>query len=346
MPRRLTGLLALVASFATILALAGLFFLWLSYEFNRPGPLTTSRTVIVAHDLTVEQIGRLLERQRIVAKAWVFSLGVRLSGNAAELKPGEYEFGIALSPRAAMDLLVSGKRVVHTLTVPGGKTSSQVVKLLQAEKGLEGAVAAIPAEGTLLPEAYQYAWGDKRQDLVDRMQHALDETVADLWDRRAPDLPLSGPTEAVILASIIDRETQVPKERPLVASVLINRLKRGMKLQSDVTVAYGIARSDHLADNVLQRPLTSSDLKRITPYNTYVIDGLPPTPICNPSREAIEAALHPAKTEYLFFTARGTKGSVFARTAAEHERNVARMRAARADAGENEAMAPAEDSAR
>jgi UPF0755 protein len=345
MRHRLAGVIAVAASLATVAAVAGIFFLWLFSAFDRPGPLTAPRTVIVARDLTAEQVGRLLERQKIVADAWVFSLGVRVSGNASRLQPGEYEFGVAFSPRAAMDLLISGKRVTHRLVVPDAKTSAQVVKLLQGVDGLDGPIASVPAEGSLLPQTYQYFWGDTRQNLIERMKHALDETVTDLWDRRASDLPLADPKEAIVLASIIERETQIPKERALVASVLINRLDRGMKLESDVTVAYGIARADHLSNDVLPRPLTRDDLKRPTPYNTYVNTGLPPTPICNPGRDAIEAALHPAKTDYLFFSARGTQGTVFARTAQEHERNVAEMRSAHAEAGENEAMAPTEGTA-
>lgn len=357
MTRRLTHLIVVVASLASAFALVALFPLWFSYAFDRPGPLTAPRRVLLTRDLTVEQIGHLLEQQHVVSSGWVFSLGTWLSGNASSLKPGEYEFGTAFSPRAAMRLITSGKRIVHTLTVPAGTTSVQIVKQIKATPGLEGPIAGVPAEGSLLPETYQYFWGDRRQDLIERMKHALDETVAVLWDRRAPDLPLAKPRDALILASIIARETQVPKERRLVASVLINRLKRGMKLQSDVTVAYGIAHADHLANDVLPRPLKRGDLQRPTPYNTYLIDGLPPTPICNPGKEAIEATLHPAKTKYLFFTGLGTtKGSVFARTAAQHARNVARLHAAQADtgtgaaqpsdAGENEAMAPTEDAGR
>lgn len=357
MLRRLTRLITVTASLASAFALVALFPLWLSYAFDRPGPLTAPRRVLLTRDLTVEQIGRLLEQQHVVSSGWVFSLGTRLLGNASILKPGEYEFGTAFSSHAAMRLIASGKRIVHTLAVPTGTTSAQIIKLLKAAPGLEGPIAGVPAEGSLLPETYKYFWGDRRQDLIDRMKHALDETVAVLWSRRASGLPLTKPVDAVILASIIARETQIPKERRLVASVLINRLKRGMKLQSDVTVAYGIAHADHLAGDVLPRPLTRGDLQRPTPYNTYVIDGLPPTPICNPGREAIKAALHPAKTKYLYFTGLGTtKGSVFARTAAQHKRNVARMRASQADTGrgeaqttdgsENEAMAPTEDAAR
>lgn len=334
MRRRLTILAVVLAPLAVLVGGAvG----WLFFSFDRPGPLTKPVAVVIPRDLSVDGIGRLLEDKSVVVDARVFSLGTRLTGNAAALQPGEYEFGIAFSPRAAMNLILSGKRVAHKLTVPEGLTTVQILKIVDGAEGLDGSITITPGEGKLLPETYQYFWGDSRDGVIERMTHAFDETLATLWAERSEDSVLKSSAAAVVLASIVAREAGGAKERPIVASVLINRLKRGMRLESDVTVAYGIALADHLPDSVFKRKLTRNDLKRPTPYNTYLNKGLPPTPICNPGREAIRAALHPAKTNYLFFAA-GENGSKFARTAAEHERNVASMKEMKD--GENEAKLP------
>lgn len=330
--------------------LVGGFFGWLFYSFDKPGPLTKPVAVVIPGDLSVDDIGRLLEEKGVVADAHAFSLGTRITGNAGALQPGEYEFGVAFTPRAAMSLIVSGQRVAHKLTVPEGLTTIQVLKLIDSADGLSGDITVTPAEGALLPETYQYFWGDSRDSVIQRMTAARDNALAELWEERPDDTILKSPEQAVVLASIIAREAGPPKERPLIASVMVNRLKRGMRLESDVTVAYGIALADHLPDNVLKRKLTRADLKRRTAYNTYIQKGLPPTPICNPSKETIRAAIHPTKSSYLFFSA-GENGNTFARTAREHAGNVERMKAARIpDAatmpGENEAKAPARAPAR
>jgi UPF0755 protein len=242
-----------------------------------------------------------------------------------------------------MSLIMSGQRVAHKLTVPDGLTTVQVLKIIHDAEGLDGPITITPPEGALLPETYQYFWGDSRDGLIERMTAARDNALAELWEERPKDTVLKSPEEAVVLASIIAREAGGAKERPIIASVMVNRLKRGMPLESDVTVAYGAAIAEHAPGNVLTRKLTRSDLKRPSPYNSYLNKGLPPTPICNPSRETIRAALHPTKTNYLFFSA-GTSGNVFARTAREHASNVEKMRAAPAPeaamSGENEAKAP------
>ena len=340
-------------SAAVVLPLAlliGGFFGWLFYSFDRPGPLTKPVAVVIPRDLPVDGIGRLLEEKGVVADARVFALGARITGNAEGLQPGEYEFGVAFTPRAAMSLILSGRRVAHKLRIPEGLTTVQALKLIDAADGLDGDITITPAEGALLPETYQYFWGDSRDEIIKRMTTARDNALAELWEERPDDTVLTSPEQAVVLASIIAREAGSARERPLIASVMVNRLKRGMRLESDVTVAYGIALADHLPDNVLKRKLTRADLKRRTAYNTYLHKGLPPTPICNPSRETIRAAIHPTKTNYLFFSA-GESGSTFARTAREHAGNVERMKAARApDAatmpGENEAEAPTRAPAR
>ncbi len=224
--------------------------------------------------------------------------------------------------RDTLELMVSGKTVARRLTLPEGLTSFEVVALVQKAEGLEGEVQAVPPEGTLLPETYHYARGETRAEVVARMGRALDQVLDELWPERAPGLPISSPEQAVVLASIVEKETAVADERPLVASVFVNRLKKGMRLQSDPTVVYGLTGGK----GPLGRALTRKDLQTPSPYNTYLADGLPPGPIANPGRASIEAVLNPAKTEYLYFVADGDGGHRFAKTLAEHNRNVAQWR--------------------
>ena len=323
MRRWLSSLVLLLAGVTTLAA--GLL-VWLFVAFNAAGPSAEPNTVVIARGLSVEDIGKLLVERGVVANQLVFTLGVRLSGKASALKSGEYAFLAAASPRAAMDVLVSGRTVVRRLTLPEGWTTGQALMLVQAAEGLEGPITATPAEGALLPETYNYSWGDSRDAMVRRMMRTMDETLADLWSKRPPSSPMASPAEALIVASIVERETGVASERPLVASVVVNRLKRNMRLQSDPTVAYGVARSEGLPGATLARPLTRDDLLRPTPYNTYVNDGLPPAPIANPGRAAIRAALDPATSDFLYFVADGSGGHAFARTLDEHNRNVARWR--------------------
>jgi UPF0755 protein len=323
--RRVFSAVLLIAAAVTTLA-AGLL-VWLFVAFGATGPSAEPNTVVVARGLSVEEIGKLLAERGVVANRLVFSLGVRLSGKASALKSGEYAFPAAISARAAMDVLVSGRTVVRRLTLPEGWTTAQALALVQNATGLEGPITENPGEGALLPETYNYSWGDARDAIVRRMMHAMDATLADLWAKRPPDSPMTSPAEAVIVASIVERETGIASERPLVASVIVNRLKRHMRLQSDPTVAYGIAAGEGLPGDVLARPLTRDDLLRPTPYNTYIIDGLPAAPIANPGRAALRAALDPAHSDFLYFVADGSGGHAFARTLDEHNHNVARWRA-------------------
>jgi UPF0755 protein len=221
-----------------------------------------------------------------------------------------------------MDLLVSGRVVMRRLTAPEGLTVGEIFSLVIQADGLTGDMPPLPSEGTLLPQTYHFAYGDERRAIVERMTKAMSETLAELWAKRRPDLPYRGPNEAVVMASIVEKETAVAEERPLVAGVFVNRLRRGMRLQSDPTVAYGLdpGRGD------LDRALTRDDLDRPSAWNTYRIDGLPPTPIASPGRASLEAALQPKPSAYLYFVADGNGGHVFAETLDEHNRNVARWR--------------------
>ena len=291
-------------------------------RFERPGPLAQETTVVIPRGAGLEAIAQSLAAAGAIEAPWLFVLGVRYEGRARDLKAGEYSLSAGISMRQAMELLAAGRTVAHRLTVPEGVTSLRLVALINDAQGLDGKIEAIPAEGSLLPETYHYSLNDSRDELLARMAQARDSLMAELWPKRSEGLPLKSPEEAVILASIVERETAVPEEGALVAGVFINRLKKGMRLQSDPTVIYGL--SSGLGQ--LDRALLRKDLKVATPYNTYMIDGLPPGPIANPGRAALEAVLHPAETEFLYFVADGSGGHVFAKTLKEHNRNVAKWR--------------------
>lgn len=288
---------------------------WLYAQFTGPGPLPVSTAVVIPSGTGLEGIASSLKRAGAIRHDVVFIIGARAVGKARGLKAGEYLIPASSSPRQIMHILGSGKTVVRRLTIPEGLTSAEVMNRLDLAEGLAG-TTALPPEGSLLPETYHFSYGDLRQALIARMQAAMVETVSRLWEMRAPDLPIRTPEEAIILASIVERETGVPQERALVAGVFVNRLKQGMRLQSDPTVAYGIAPEG------LGRPLTRADLKQPSPYNTYVIQGLPPTPIANPGIDAIRAVMNPVETDYIYFVADGSGGHAFARTLKEHNRNV------------------------
>ena len=310
------GVLALLLASATF---AG--WRWLEGWLDRPGPLP-AETVLVVPRGGLEKVAARLEESGVVDRAWAFVLAARLQGRERALKAGEYRFAAGIAPRAVLDLLESGRVVLHRITVPEGLTTAEVHALLEAAEVLEGPLPEPGPEGTLLPETWLVPRGEPRARLLERMRAAMRESLAELWARRAPDLPYTRPEEAVILASLVERETPKKEEQPLVAAVFVNRLKRGMRLQSDPTVIFALTGGR----NSLDRPLTRKDLELDHPFNTYRIDGLPPAPIANPGRGALEAALAPAAVDYLYFVADGTGGHAFARTLAEHNRNVARWR--------------------
>jgi UPF0755 protein len=215
--------------------------------------------------------------------------------------------------------------VARRLTIPEGLTNFQIAHLLWATEGLQGNIPPLPGEGMLFPETYHFSWGDTREDVILRLHQAMRKTLREGWNPRASGLPLKNSQEALILASIVEKETAVAEERPHIAAVFLNRLRHGMRLQSDPTVVYDLTDGK----GALGRPLTREDLKQETPSNTYVIDGLPPTPISNPGRLALQAVLHPTVSDDLYFVADGSGGHAFSKTLAEHNRNVARWRKVR-----------------
>lgn len=298
---------------------------WGYEHFEAAGPLESDTVVYIPPGSGLDRIASTLSREGVIADPLVFRLGTRVLGAARGLKAGEYVFPAAVSMRGIVELLESGETLVRRLTVPEGVTSQEAVTLIEQAEYLNGEIEAVPPEGSLLPETYHYSRGDRREAVLERMRAALTDALAELWPRRVEGLPLSSPREAVILASIVEKETGLAEERPMIASVFYNRLRGGMRLQSDPTVVYGLAGGS----GALGRPLTRADLQTPTPFNTYLIDGLPPEPISNPGRAAIEAVLQPAETEYLYFVADGNGGHRFAETLAEHNRNVAEWRRAR-----------------
>lgn len=291
-------------------------------RYTLPGPLPETRAVVVPRGLGTEAMARRLVEVGVLAEPHIFFLMARLTAPQGPLRAGEYDFPAHVSPAAAIAILRAGRTVVRRLTIPEGLTVAQVMTLVRAAEGLEGEVPAAPGEGELLPETYFFSWGETRARMVERLRQAMAETVAKSWAARAPNLPLRTPGEAVILASIVEKETSREAERPLVAAVFLNRLKRGMRLQADPTVAYGLAHGE----GPLGRPLSRADLETAHPWNTYVIDGLPPSPIANPGKASLAAVLEPAASEALYFVADGDGGHHFANTLAEHNRNVQQLR--------------------
>jgi UPF0755 protein len=308
--------LVIVVLFAGAAALVGL------DRFERDGPLAEDVNLVVPRGANLSAISRLLEVSGVVEDARIFKWGVRLLGAAQNLKAGEFAFPAGVSMRGTLEILARGETVARWLTVAEGLTSTEAVALVAAAEGLSGGTGPVPPEGSLLPETYQFSYGDERAALIGRMQSDMQAALAELWPKRAEGLPIQTPEEAVILASIVEKETAVAAERPLVASVFVNRLNRGMRLQSDPTVVYGLT----LGKAPLGRQLIFRDLDTPTPYNTYTNGGLPPGPIANPGRAALEAVLNPADTRYLYFVADGSGGHAFAKTLEEHNKNVAKWR--------------------
>ncbi|HSZ52202.1 MAG TPA: endolytic transglycosylase MltG, partial [Caulobacteraceae bacterium] len=292
----------------------------LAFEIWAPGPSAAPTSVILAPGGGVRGVARDLGRARAIRSPAVFVVAAELSGAGHSLKAGEYAFAPHASLAAVLDSIRHGLIVRHYVTIPEGLSSAQVADILAADPALSGPTP-IPPEGSVLPETYQVRRGETRAALVARMEHDQGVLLARLWAARAPGLPYRDPEQAVILASVVEKETAVPVERPKVAAVFLNRLRQGMRLGSDPTVIYGLTRGRPLGHG-----LTVSELASDTPWNTYRVAGLPPTPIGNPGRASLEAALAPAKTDDLYFVADGSGGHAFSATLEEHQRNVAHWR--------------------
>jgi len=320
---RKTAFLAATATFSLFL-IAALVAAW--SVFYAPGPAARdgARTTIVSlpSGAGVGAIAATLKSAGVIRSTDMFKAAATLTGADRKLRAGEYEVPSKASLRSVLVLLVEGRVVRHYVTLPEGWSSAQAVDILNRQPILTGTVEETPDEGSLWPETYEISRGETRASVIARMRRAHDDNLARLWAARSPNTVVRTPEEAVILASIVEKETGVAAERPRVAAVFTNRLRMGMRLESDPTIVYGITQGRPLG-----RGIRRSELDRQTPWNTYQIDGLPPTPIANPGRDAIAAVLNPPASTDLFFVADGTGGHAFARTYAEHLANVARWRA-------------------
>jgi UPF0755 protein len=300
-------------------------FYWVKVQFDKPGPLATSTVIAVPKGEGVSTIAERLERDGVIDDRRIFMTSIiyfmYVKGQGS-LKAGEYEFPKYASMRQVLDTLVEGKSIEHKVTLAEGLTTQQMVEKIRANPDLHGEIAEIPAEGTLLPDTYKFGKNDTRQDIIERMQAAQAKFLAKVWEERDEGIVVTTPEEAVILASIVEKETGRADERPRIASVFQNRLRKNMRLQSDPTIIYGLVGGKGMLDH----PIQQDELDRDTQYNTYKINGLPPTPIACPGRAAIEAVLKPAKTKDLYFVADGKGGHVFAATLEEHNKHVANWR--------------------
>jgi UPF0755 protein len=288
--------------------------------WNGIGPLPRPTDFVVPRGPT-DVVAQALRQARIIDGVLAFRVAVLLTDASGPLHAGEFAFPGNASLHKVLDILRHGRQVEHHLTIPEGLTAAQIAALVNAAPAMTGTVAP-PAEGAILPNTYDYLFGASRQALLRRATTALRSTLATLWAERAPDLPLDSPTQAMTLASIVERETAKPEERAMVAGVYLNRLRAGMKLQADPTVIYGV--SD--GSGVMNRPLSHADLRVPDAYNTYLNLGLPPGPIAAPGIASIEAVLHPAATDALYFVANGSGGHVFSHDYRAQVRNVARLR--------------------
>jgi len=291
-------------------------------RFEAPGPLPEDKMVNIPRGLGIRDIADLLQREGVIDQPYVFMGAVVVLKARGELKYGEYQFSKLSSVADVVETITEGKVIQHAFTVPEGLTSEQIVARLLENDALTGQIKEIPREGTLMPETYRFTRGMTREQIIQRMQQAHRRVVQEVWEHRMQDLPLKTPEQLVTLASIVEKETAKPDERTRVAAVFVNRLKTRMRLQSDPTIIYGLTGGK----GSLGRPLMKSEIEQATPYNTYVVDGLPPGPIANPGRASLEAAANPARTKELYFVADGIGGHVFSDNYTEHQKNVARLR--------------------
>lgn len=311
----------------TILLLAmiggGGLYVYGKQKIEAPGPLEQDKVVNIPQRSGMSDIADILQREGVIDNnRWAFIGSVFALKARSDLKPGEYLFAKNANLREVIGTIVEGKVVQHSITIPEGLTSEQIVARITENDIFSGTIHAIPSEGSLLPETYKFPRGAQREQVITRMQQAQRRVLADVWERRNRDLPLKTPEQLVTLASIVEKETSKPDERSRVAAVFINRLQKKMKLQSDPTIIYGLVGGK----GTLGRPIKRSEIQQPSPYNTYVVEGLPPGPIANPGRASLEATANPARTRDLFFVADGTGGHSFTETYDQHQKNVAKLR--------------------
>lgn len=290
-------------------------------QFVEEGPLTEQTEVVVPRG-NLQKVTQVLTEAGVISSPSIFELGVRASGNAYKLKAGEYSFPPRASAKMVMNIMADGQTYIRRVAIPEGLTSTQIVEILNSAKGLAGLISKVPDNGTLLPDTYHYSYGDTKESMLVRMENAMTRLIEEEWPKRANGLPFKKPIHAIVLASVVEKETGIAAERPRIAGVFVNRLNKKMKLQSDPTVIYAVTDGELN----LGRNLTYKDLKIGHPYNTYVVPGLPAGPIGNPGRAAIMAVLNPEHTGDLYFVADGTGGHVFSPTYKGHQQNVTAWR--------------------
>ena len=290
-------------------------------RFDAPGPLAEDKIVNIPRG-GIRDVGDQLKREGVIDQPWLFVVSVFALKVRGDLKFGEYEFAKHASLHDVITTITEGKVVQHPISIPEGLTSQQIIQRLADNEILTGSVTEIPREGSLLPETYKFPRGTLREQVVKRMQEEQHKLVQYVWEHRTPDLPIKTPDDLVTLASLIEKETSKPEERTRVAAVFVNRLNKRMKLQSDPTIIYGLVGGRGRLDH----SILESEKRQPTPYNTYVIDGLPPGPIANPGRASLEAAANPARTKELYFVADGNGGHVFSENYGEHQKNVDHLR--------------------
>ena len=327
---------ALLTIVFLITVLGGITFVLGKQRFDLAGPLTQDKVVNVPRG-GIRDTADLLMREGVIDQPNLFIAGALVLKAQNELKYGEYRFTRNASLRDVVDTIIEGKVVQHAFTIAEGLTSDQIVQRLVENEVLAGNIRDVPREGTLLPETYRFTYGTTREQVIQRMRQAQQRVVQEVWDRRSSDLPIKTPEQLVTLASIVEKETGKPEERTRVAAVFVNRLRQKMKLQSDPTIIYGLVGGK----GSLGRPIQRNEIEQPTPYNTFVIDGLPPGPIANPGRASLEAAANPARTKELFFVADGTGGHAFADNYEQHQKNVARLRALEQQPAQPRAAQPA-----
>lgn len=304
-----------------------------------PGPLKEDKIVNIPARAGKRDIADVLQREGVIdVNPWAFIGSVFALKASSELKPGEYSFQKNASLRAVIGTIVEGKVVQHAVTIPEGLTSEQIVARLSENEIFSGSVKEMPREGTLLPETYKFPRGTTREQVIQRMQQTQKRVLAEIWERRNQEIPVRTPEQLITLASIIEKETGKADERSRVAAVFVNRLRQKIKLQSDPTIIYGLVGGK----GTLGRPIKRSEIQQPSPYNTYVVDGLPPGPIANPGRASLEAAANPARTRDLFFVADGTGGHTFTETYDQHQKNVAKLRTLEKQI-QNDTVEPADD---
>jgi len=335
-PQRASPLLRFVNGLLTftlvVMILAGAAAYVFDSQLDAPGPLQQAKTIVIPKNEGTLEIAARLEREGMVTDRRLFVVGYRWTQLASllegtkpvPLKAGDYAVRQNASVRQLIDLLSEGRTLTYRVKIPEGLTSYQIVERLKADPNLSGDIAAVPPEGALLPETFIVERGVPRQAVLDRMQSEAHKLIEKAWPRRKKDLPIKSAEEALVLASIVEKETGRSDERDRVAAVFLNRLRQNMRLQSDPTILYGITGGK----TVWSRPIQKNEITQKTAHNTYQIEGLPPTPICNPGRAALEAVLNPADTKDLYFVADGSGGHVFAETLKEHNANVQKWRAA------------------